>query len=244
MRLHLFEWNDQPWLPETLRRAETEYLAKVLEVTRPFAPLAPKLAELAARSSHRVVDLASGSGGPWRTLRDDVAAAGGAPEVTFTDLYPTPRTAHGRYELEPVDARAVPPRLSGLRTMFDGFHHLRPDDARAVLADAHRAGAPIVIAEVVSRRLHIVLASLVVVPLFVLALTPFIRPLSATRLLLTYVLPILPVLIVWDGVVSCLRTYRPDELIALTRGLDRFRWTAGELKSRGSVVTYLIGEPT
>jgi hypothetical protein len=41
-----------------------------------------------------------------------------------------------------------------------------------------------------------------------------------------------------------LRTYRPDELIALTRGLDRFRWTAGELKSRGSVVTYLIGEPT
>jgi hypothetical protein len=243
-RLQLFEWNDQPWLPEPLRRAETEYLATVLGIARPFAPLAPRVAALAATCSHRVVDLASGSGGPWRTLHGDVAAAGGVdPRVTLTDLYPNTRVGAGHYEHEPVDARAVPSRLSGLRTMFDGFHHLRPDDARAVLADAHHAGAPIVVAEATNRRVHVVAASIVIVPLLVFVLTPLIRPFSVARLVLTYVLPILPLLIVWDGVVSCLRTYRPDELMAMTRGLDGFRWSAGETKSRGSIVTYLIGEP-
>jgi hypothetical protein len=241
-RLQLFEWNDQPWLPEPLRRGETEYLATVLGIARPFAPLAPRVAAIAATCSHRVVDLASGSGGPWRTLHADVTAAGGVePRVTLTDLHPTP--CGDSYEREPVDARAVPSRLSGLRTMFDGFHHLRADDARAVLADAHHAGAPIVIAEATNRRVHVVIASIVVVPLLVFVLTPLIRPFSVARLLLTYVLPILPLLIAWDGVVSCLRTYRPDELMAMTTGLDRFRWTAGETKSGASIVTYLIGEP-
>lgn len=44
--------------------------------------------------------------------------------------------------------------------------------------------------------------------------------------------------------MSCLRTYRPDELLALTGGLDGYRWEASELRTRGAIVTYLIGEPT
>ena len=61
-RLHLMEWNDQPWLPEALRRAETDYLAAVLHAPDPFAPLAPRLAALCA--DDRIIDLCAGGAGP------------------------------------------------------------------------------------------------------------------------------------------------------------------------------------
>jgi len=250
-RLQAFEWNDQPWLPETLRRAETEYLAKVIAVARPFTAIAARIAGVLDRAgTDRVVDLASGGAGPWPSLAGEVAAARGrAPAVTLTDLYPNQRAFERAaalglaHDATPVDARAVPPELSGVRTMFDALHHLAPDDARAVLADAHRAGAPIVVVEATSRRLSVILGSLIFIPLAVLFLTPAIRPFSLARLVFTYLVPVLPLLITWDGIVSCLRTYRPDELRALTAGLDDYRWEAGELRGRGSIVTYLIGEP-
>jgi hypothetical protein len=172
--------------------------------------------------------------------------------VTLTDLHPH-RAAYARLaaasegavsgELEPVDARAVPSRFAGLRTLFDGFHHLRPDDARAVLADAHRRRQPIAIVEGTRRSLAAVVAMLFV-PLMVLAVTPLIRPFAWSRLLLTYVVPIVPLLVLWDGVVSCLRGYRPAELRALTAGLDdRYEWDVGEYQRHGAVVTYLLGAP-
>ena len=252
-RLHLFEWHDQPWLPSLLRRAATDYLAAAIDVARPFTPLAPRIAAVCARTGHdRIVDLCSGGAGPWRHLAGEVAAALGAPiRVTLTDRYPDPaafaRAGAGgetvRGLARPVDALAVSETLSGVRTMFDALHHFRPGEARAILADAHRRRQPIVVAEVARRSLFSVLPMLLLVPLLVLALTPRIRPCSGWRLLFTYLIPVLPILITWDGVVSCLRAYRPAELRALTEGLDGFDWEVGEERRRGTVVTYLVGTP-
>jgi hypothetical protein len=250
-RLSLFEFNDQPWQPALLRRAETDYLAAALDITRPFAPLAPRIAELCRRAgTDTIIDLCSGGGGPWRRLADDVAAAGvPALTVTLTDLHPDPAAyarvggerVHGR--AAPVDARAVPPELSGVRTMFDAFHHFPADDARAILANAESRRAPIVIAEVVQRRLAPLVAMCLLVPILVLVLTPRIRPRIWSRLVFTYLIPVIPVLVAWDGAVSCLRAYRTSELRALTAGLDGHDWEIGELRHRGAVVTYAIGAP-
>jgi hypothetical protein len=85
---------------------------------------------------------------------------------------------------------------------------------------------------------------MLLVPLAVLLLTPRIRTWSWARLLLTYVVPVVPLLVLWDGVVSCLRSYRADELRALTAGLDEgYTWEVGEYRRRGVAVTYLIGAP-
>jgi hypothetical protein len=231
-RLHLMEWNDQPWLPEALRRAETDYLATILDAMNPFAPLAPRLAALC--TDDRIIDLCAGGAGPWLRLQPAISSALGRPvRVTMTDLYPN-ATAFSRAaaatsgavtgEPLPVDARAVPPRLSGLRTMFDALHHFRPADARAVLADAYHRRQPIAVVEATRRSLSTVLGTLLV-PLFVLLLTPRIRPFSWTRLLFTYVLPVVP-------------------LLALTAGLDAdYTWDVGTYRHRGMVVTYLIGAP-
>ena len=52
-----------------------------------------------------------------------------------------------------MDATHVPRELAGLRTLFNGFHHFRPLDATAILADAVRARQPIAIFEASRRSL-------------------------------------------------------------------------------------------
>lgn len=62
-----------------------------------------------------------------------------------------------------------------------------------------------------------------------LALTPLLRPLRLSRLLLTYVVPLIPTLVAWDGTVSALRAYSPDELLEIARsipGADRYTFAA------------------
>lgn len=252
-RLQLVELHEQPWLPEVLRRALTEYLATAVDLMNPFEPLAQRVAALCelAETDH-VVDLCAGAGGPWARLHPAVVEALGRPvRVTMTDLHPNVAAYTRLAEAtggavighsQPVDARAVPDRLTGVRTLFDGFHHFRPNDARAMLADAHRRRTPMLVAEVTRRSLAGVLGMLPA-PLAVLALTPRIRPRTVARLIFTYVVPIIPLLVLWDGIVSCLRTYRPGELRALAPADDDYRWEVDEYRVRGMTVTVLVGAP-
>ena len=66
-------------------------------------------------------------------------------------------------------------------------------------------------------------------------------------LLLTYVFPVLPVGALFDGIVSCLRTYSPGELSALVEPLsaEGYTWEIGKARSWRSPIpiTYLLGYP-
>lgn len=255
MRVHLFEWLDQSWLPGGLRDAMRRYLATSYRMTPLPAlwaePLANVLLETGGSS---IVDLGSGAAGPIHLVLEELQRFAVAPTVTVTDLYPVHLTSAERQATsqvrawpEPVDARAVPPALPGVRTMFAAFHHLRPDDAAQVLRDAFMQRQTIAVFEATSRTPAAVVLSLLI-PLLVLALTPKVRPLTPAHIVFTYVIPILPLLIFWDGLVSHLRTYSVADLRALTRELDApdYAWTIGSLSARGIpfTVPYLIGRRT
>jgi hypothetical protein len=82
-------------------------------------------------------------------------------------------------------------------------------------------------------------------PVFVAMATPFIRPFRWKRLLWTYLIPLVPLVCWWDGLVSQLRAYTADEMLELARGMDEFQWTAGRdpiPKSAGHI-TWLLGIP-
>jgi hypothetical protein len=80
-----------------------------------------------------------------------------------------------------------------------------------------------------------------------LAVTPFIKPFRWSRLLLTYALPVVPLCTLWDGIVSCLRVYDPEELARLVAELPAsdYRWEYGRLDvpQMPTRLTYLIGAP-
>ena len=155
-------------------------------------------------------------------------------------------TPGARFEPGPVDATAVPARLAGFRTLFTAFHHFRPADARAILAAAVRDRQGVAVAEA-NTRTWAALASAALVPLAVLALTPAVRPFRWSRLAWTYPVPVLPLAIWYDGVVSTLRVYTPDERLAMARevGGDEYDWEAGTLRPARSPIpiTSLIGVP-
>ncbi|WP_223642937.1 class I SAM-dependent methyltransferase [Corallococcus sp. EGB] len=248
-RLHLFEFLDQSWLPTPLRRGEADYLHVVLDKTRPYDTVAPQLAELLRMSgTDRIIDLCSGTGGPWRTLLPALRRLHGEAEVVLTDLHPTPvpeLPEGARYRDTPVDVMRVPEELTGLRTLFEALHHFRPKQAKALLADAATRGVPIAAFELTQRSaLYVLFQILLIVPL-VWGFTPLIRPRRWWRLMFTYLIPIIPLLILWDGVVSSLRTYTPEDLDELTEGLDAngYRWHSGVHRANGMTITYLIGLP-
>jgi hypothetical protein len=252
-RMQLFELTDLSFWPDAFRRLLTDYVSTSLEILQPFGPKLPLLVQaIEASGSIRVVDLCSGSAGPWRSLVGQLRLADGrAPLVTLTDRFPTADIAREvaaipgvTYYPQPVDARSVPMDLAGVRTLFDGFHHFPPAQARAILQDAVDQGRAIAVFELLRRSWPDVLMSLLT-PLYVLGLTPFIRPFRWSRLLFTYVIPVAPIAILWDASVSVLRCYSVGELRALVQTLEGapYRWELGTYRHRGAGVTYLVGFP-
>jgi hypothetical protein len=212
-------------------------------------------------SKTSIIDMCSGGGGPWLDLsrelhgRYDPAknAQGNSAglQVWLTDKYPNLEAFrsisassdhHITFYPKPVDATKVPAELKGLRTMFTSFHHFPPDDARAILQNAVDAGESIGIFEI-TRRAPFTIVFIFVGILLMFLHTPRIRPFRWSRLLWTYLIPIIPLVLLFDGVVSCLRTYRPQELREMVEKLTscEYHWEIGELKGKRAPVTYLIG---
>lgn len=257
VRRHLFEFEDLAWCPGWIRRGITDLLHHQLTRYGLYRPIAPRLARLMRETGqHELLDLCSGSAGPVVTLLPALAAAAGRPvRVTLSDRFPNLEAfqalaaAHPNlsYRADAVDATAVPPGLPGVRTVFTAFHHFPPPLARAILADAIRTGQPLAVFEFTERTWVNAAKSLALGPLLVMLDTPFMRPVRLWRLLLTFVVPLIPLAYAWDAFASHMRTYSPEELRGLLEGQESpgYAWEVGQTQERvlGYRITYLIGKP-
>lgn len=219
-----------------------------------FKPALPLLNKVLKKChAQRIIDLGSGAGGALPGLYRQLKKQRPNLEVVLTDYYPNKRAArlynssgHGiLYHLHSVDARQVPESLSGLRTMFLSLHHFRPKEARAILQNAVYARAGIASFEGQERSFTSLLA-MFFSPITVLLATAFIRPFSWGRLVFTYLVPLVPLLVWWDGIISSLRTYSIREMRELIDGLEGkelYQWEVGRKKSGPATILYLTGYP-
>jgi hypothetical protein len=85
----------------------------------------------------------------------------------------------------------------------------------------------------------------ILTPLVVWLVTPFMRPFLWRRLLWTYPVPLVPLTCLWDGMVSQLRAYTVDELRGLAAGSAPMKWDIGQAPIAGGRgrLTYLVGVP-
>jgi hypothetical protein len=255
-RLHGIELLDNPRCPRVIRDGALDYLQFIIRAGRAYAPTVAVLAEsLKARGITSVVDVCSGGGGPWPDLRHALVSAGAPAElrVTLTDLYPNVE-AFAKNALrdeqvvghaEPIDIEKGCSALPGLRTSFSSFHHFPPRVAEQVVRNLSHGGHGVFIAEVTERSLRAVLFMLLA-PLLVWLATPRLRPFKWSRLLFTYVVPAIPLVVCYDGIVSCFRTYSPSELQTLLTSVAdlNYEWQVGQLSARGQLpVTYALGFP-
>ncbi|MET4074879.1 class I SAM-dependent methyltransferase [Hymenobacter sp. UYCo722] len=258
LRLRLFEFEDLPWFPAVIRTGMMDYLRFMISALGTYRPIAPLLAEgLARTGQQRLLELGAGAGGGTETVLAALGALGQAgTTITLTDLYPQPiawadiaQRTQGRIGFEPasVNALAVPAHLPGFRTIFSAFHHFPPEAATAMLRDAVRANTGIGVFEGAGKHWAELLLAVTVLPVAQLLLTPFFRPFRLSRLVFTYLIPLIPLCTIWDGAVSLLRMYSTAELLALAHAADpagAFAWQAGRKRHWwGPQVTYLVGWP-
>lgn len=233
-RLHLLELEDQPWFPKPVRDGATDFLSFVGSVIEaPYSAFVPRLAAAMKKTGDtRLLDLCSGGSGPLRVLVRMLGREGVPATATMTDLFPNvPRLAEISRQSEglidfssdPVDATNVPAELRGFRTLCNAFHHFKPDMARKILEDAVQKRQGIAILEFVERT-PAALANIPVAMLQSFLVTPFLRPFRVSKLLLSWVVPLIPLTVLFDGTVSCLRVYSVEELQALVAEIPDARY--------------------
>jgi hypothetical protein len=105
-------------------------------------------------------------------------------------------------------------RRKVLRLFCLSFHHFDDDAARKVIQSSLETSDALVVLELQDRRIATLLA-MAMEALLVLVVTIFWYPFDWVRLFLTYIVPVLPALHCFDGLVSCLRTRTYEEFLQL-----------------------------
>jgi hypothetical protein len=253
-RLHRFEIAEQSWCPRAIRESLTDELGYMSDAGRVYAPAAPLLADVLPRTASAcVVDLGAGGGGPWRSLLPALAEHQVVPRVRLTDRFPN-REAFERVARDTngvvsgdersIDATDVPADRQGMRTIFSSLLHLCPNEVQQVLGDAAARGVAIGAFDATRRDVKTILLMLLT-PLFVLLVTASLRPFRVSQLFWTCLVPAIPLAVLFDGLVSCLRTYTTSELRTLTTGLggDDDAWRVGAAGTGPVPMTYVVGAP-
>jgi len=254
---YLFEFEDLSWFPDTIRESMTDYLRYLITNLNFYEPVIPLIIEgLNQTNSNQILDLCSGGGGAIEQIHKNLLQQSEIKiSILLTDKFPNKNAfefisskTQGRISFSDtsVDASDVPANLKGFRTIFSGFHHFNNDFAKKVLKDAVDAKCGIGIFDGGNKSILAVLGILILHPILFFLFTPFFKPFRFSRLLYTYIIPIIPFCTIWDGVVSIIRLYKPNELLKIAHEVDteNYFWEAGKKRSNfGLKVTYLIGYP-
>ena len=258
-RIHLFEFEDFQWFPNFLRKCLTRYIVamhRLLDTKSVLTSLVQK--GLKYTSNNEIVDMCSGSGGPMIDVYTELIDQDTYKNtsLTLTDLYPNRETANDlnnndssqiRYIEKPVDATNIGNKYPGLRTMICSMHHMEPDIAKNILSSAKNDQEPILIYEISDNSIPLWIAWIAfpinVISVFII--TPLVRPMSWQQIVFTYLIPVLPFFIAWDGAVSNVRTYTFKDLDLLTKDLsdESYVWEKGAIKGKGGKKLYLLGKP-
>ena len=217
---HLFEFMDLDWLPVSLRNV----LREILECgnAKPFRPYYDSAAAIASETatktgSDHIVELGAGTAPLTRRL----AAEGRDRKLTVCDFNPDettyrelqseyPESVHPIYEsVDFSKHREWPPGT--LLVLSATLHHL-PREAREQTLKAMTSSADAVLVieplrRTISSLLFVLLSAIpaVILPIWFLG-----RPNRWQRFLWCWLIPVAPLMFLWDGWMSCLRQW-PDQ---------------------------------
>jgi len=255
-RWQLFEFEDYAWYPNIFRIGQTSYLRLLMEYFDVFNAAIPILEDLVANSKHKnIIDLCSGGGGTMYILWKKYTKKSKTFNVTLSDLYPnlpafkaikTQTNGNIDYIDKPINALNIPSHITGIRTIFNGFHHFSPPQAKMLLQNAIDKQTPIGIFEPFDKNPLSLLINILSTSVLLFLLMPFAKPFRWTNILFTYLIPIIPIATCWDGIASYFRLYDYRTLEKFATEVDtskQFVWKAGVASHTFGKVTYLIGYP-
>lgn len=258
-RIQLFEFEDLSWFPNFFRVPMTNYLVALHRKFKTAPIIAKELKELLIESkSNKVIDLCSGGGGPMELVHDELTNTHGMTElgIHLSDLYPNSQAAERinskknglSYITNSVDASNVDTNKEAVRTMVCSLHHMPPSIAKNILKDAQDKKQAMLVFELSDNSVPPIWLWWISIPigfLMTLFFTFFVRPMTWQQLVFTYLIPILPLAIAWDGAVSNARTYTKsdfDELISDFKS-DAYKWEYTTVKGKAGNHCIIKGQP-
>ena len=252
-RLHFFEIHEQVWCPLAVKIGVRDALYTMWKLFF-WKNTIPHILDLIQKSEvPHIVDLCSGNGGPMPLIVNELTGKNMEINVTLTDMFPCQNWQNPiqhmpnlEYNEQSINAKNVPKDIGGCRTLFEAFHHFKPDDAIHLLRDAVQSNQPIAVFEFQRPSLF---HSMTVYPINIALSSAWLQlfhtPFTWTKLLLT-IIPIVPFVLLVDGITSVLRTYSTEELVevATKAGCDGYRWEVRQSNDEGwGLMTCLIGWP-
>jgi hypothetical protein len=256
-RLNLPEFHETRFCPPGRRDELTDFLSFMTIYSGIYNPAIARIAGLLdSQRETRLVDLCSGGGLYNRRILERLTGRYGCriTRFTLTDIAPN-RQWKKIAELTgnrisghpaPLSAAEAIETLPGVHLMFSALHHFSPEELREMLDAGARNNRTLAFFDY-SQRSAAELIPLLLSPLLVLLTSPLVYPFSWRRLLFTYLIPVLPLLLLVDGALSRWRSYTLPELEAVVRETGRpgYRVTVGVIPRWGGIakIHWLIAIP-
>ena len=224
-RMHLFEFSDKPWVTGWVREGFMDCLATIYRFAKPYDGFAAQLAQ--KFQGRKVFDLSTGTGESieflLKYLKDNQEDKN--TRIIGTDLFPNgavleiikQRYLHFDYINEPVNALNPCKDGNCSYTMFTAFHHFKPDAAVEIIRSCLSNGSDLTVFEFTSRHS---LANYItaVVNTIQFMFVPFLaKKWRWRKFIFSTLIPIIPLMYVFDAIVSNLRTYTKEELEELAQ---------------------------
>lgn len=243
---NILEFEDKKWLPDFLRNAMTGVLGVAERWLGIYDPLAAEITHQFPDKNITIVDLCSGSGEGISSVANRIAVAGRNLTLILTDLYPNKKSALSlekkyswiNYPLKSLDAINVPDLFpADIYTILAGFHHFSEEGKIQLIKNATRDHSVFLIAEGARSNILSWIFAAIFLPFLTWASVPFIRPFDIKWVPFTYIIPLIPFLVWWDGLNSLAAIKSSSKLRDdLKESLPGYQIVTGE-SSRGPGIT-------
>jgi hypothetical protein len=225
-RKQVFQFSYQRWYPAFLKRDMYEFMTWFVGKVNAAKPFLPVISEgLQHAPIKRIINVDSKIGAGFETVKELISEK---PEVVNL----------------PIEKFNV--TNQGLYIFVNSFHKFKPESARNYLNEIAKSRNAVVVVEGNNDSLWQVVGMTVFVPLAVILSAPFVKPFRVTRLIFTYLIPILPVVTMLDGFLALFKLYNPDDLNELVSAIPEknYVWKSAKADNgRGGKIMYLIGWP-
>jgi ubiquinone/menaquinone biosynthesis C-methylase UbiE len=202
----LKELEDFTWFPSLLRQYQLSYIGCVVKWLNIYKPIVPILKQMQTLPSiNNIVDLCSGSGEPAIFLQQQT---GNSYSTLLTDKFPSQIISLPPIAYHPasINALKINPKNDTLYSMYNAFHHFSTKEQTQLIENIVQNNSSIIIVEILTPSIYSFASVLFAGTLLQCIITPFIKPFSIKRLFFTYILPINIFTVVYDGIISVLRS--------------------------------------
>lgn len=238
------ELEDYSWFHPLLRRYQMDYIGSMVSWLGMYRPLIPVAAQMVNANDPVVIqDLCSGSGIPAIYMQHHVQLI---PKTLLSDKYPFIAFTDSEeleYIKSPVDVLALIPQQGICYTMYNGIHHFSPGDQVALVKKMIAGRNSFLFAEILEPGIFTMIKIILTATLLQVFTAPFIKPFSLKRLFFTYVIPVNLFTVMYDGIISVIKSRSVDQYRRLFEGLsvNDFEVSVGRLNNWKGPVIYIKG---